>query len=47
MTWHTVIISPADLAEVLYDIQQVHGTLSRYTRTTDGIHLSWTTRTGS
>jgi hypothetical protein len=47
MTWHTVITSPADLAEVLNDIQQVHGTLTSYTRTTDGIHLIWTTRSGT
>jgi len=47
MTWHTVVISPADLAEVLNDIQQVHGTLTSYTRDTDGIHLTWTTQSGT
>lgn len=43
MTWHTVVISPADLAEALTTIRRSQGTLTSYTREADGIHLTWTT----
>lgn len=45
MTWHTVIVSPGELAEALNDIDRERGTLTSYTRESDGIHLIWTTQT--
>ena len=46
MTWHTVVISPADLADALNYIAQGHGTLTSYARDVDGIHLTWAMPSG-
>ena len=47
MTWHTVTIPPADLATTLDAIQRVRGTVTSSKPERDGIHLTWTTPTGS
>jgi hypothetical protein len=43
MTWHSVTVRPADLADALATIQRVHGTITSYKPGPDAVLLSWTT----
>lgn len=43
MTWHSLVISPADFGQVISSIRQMQGTLTSYKKDSDGIHLVWTT----
>lgn len=43
MTWHTLVVPPADFRRAISHIRQMHGTLTSYKKDPEGIHLVWTT----
>jgi len=42
MTWHTATVATADLAPFLARIRNAGGTITRSTRRTDGVCVTWT-----